>query len=53
VAGSREHGNEPSGFITGGEFLKYLNNMELLKKGAAPRSQLFRWISGFKGVVNL
>jgi hypothetical protein len=36
VAGSREHDNEPSGSIKGGEFLDYLSDCQLLKDGSAP-----------------
>jgi hypothetical protein len=32
LAGSCEHGNEPSGSIKGEEFLDYLSDQELLKK---------------------
>jgi len=31
VAGSCEHGNEPSGFTKGREFLDYLSDYQLLK----------------------
>jgi hypothetical protein len=33
VAGSCENGNEHSGSIKGGEFIDYLSDCELLKKG--------------------
>jgi hypothetical protein len=36
VAGSCEHGNEPSGSIKGGEFLDQLSDCQLLKKDSAP-----------------
>jgi len=36
VAGSCEHGNEPSGSKKGGKFLDYLSDYELLKEGFAP-----------------
>jgi hypothetical protein len=39
VAGSCEHGHEPSAFIKGGEFLDYLNDYELLKMDFAPWSE--------------
>jgi hypothetical protein len=32
VAGCCEHGNEPSSFIKGGEFLDQLSDCQLLKK---------------------
>jgi hypothetical protein len=32
VAGSCEHGNEPSGSIKGGKFLDWLSDYQLLKK---------------------
>jgi hypothetical protein len=35
VAGSCEHGNEPSGSIKGAEFLYKLSDYQLLKKGSA------------------
>jgi hypothetical protein len=35
VAGSCEHGNEPSGTVKGGEFRGQLSNCQLLKKDAA------------------
>jgi hypothetical protein len=38
VAGSCEHGNEPSGSIQGGEFLDQLSECSLLKKDSALRS---------------
>jgi hypothetical protein len=34
VAGSCEHGNEPSGFINDGEFLRQLNEYQFLKDSA-------------------
>jgi hypothetical protein len=36
MAGSCEHGNEPSISIKGGEFLDYLSDYQLLKKDSAP-----------------
>jgi hypothetical protein len=42
VDASCEHGNEPLGFIKCWEFLEYLNNGGLLKKGSAP------WVSLIK-----
>jgi hypothetical protein len=39
VEGSCEHGNEPSGSIKCWEFLEWLHNWQLLKKGSAP------WVS--------
>jgi hypothetical protein len=36
VEGSCEHGNEPSGSIKWWEFLEWLHNWQLLKKGSAP-----------------
>jgi hypothetical protein len=36
MAGFCEHGNEPSGSIKGVEFLDYLSDYQLLKKGSAP-----------------
>jgi hypothetical protein len=38
VAGSCEHGNEPSGFIKGREFLDQLRDYYLLRKGSVPLS---------------
>jgi hypothetical protein len=38
VAGSCEHGNEPTVSIKGGEFLYQLSDHQLLKKGSAPCS---------------
>jgi hypothetical protein len=38
VAGSYEHGNEPSGSIKGGEFLDWLNDYYLLNKDSTPWS---------------
>jgi hypothetical protein len=35
VAGSCEHGNEPSGSIKVGEFLDYLSNYQLLNRDCA------------------
>jgi hypothetical protein len=32
LEGTGEHGNEPSGFIKGREFLDYLSDYQLLKK---------------------
>jgi hypothetical protein len=32
VVGSCKHGNEPSGYIKGLEFLKWLNEYSILKK---------------------
>jgi hypothetical protein len=37
VEGSREHGNEPSGFIKCWEVLERLHNWWLLKKDSAPK----------------
>jgi hypothetical protein len=34
--GSCEHGNEPSGSIECWEFIEWLHNWQLLKKGSAP-----------------
>jgi hypothetical protein len=39
VAGSCEHGNEPSGSIKRWEILEYLSDWRLLKKGLAPWSE--------------
>jgi hypothetical protein len=36
VASSCENGNETSGSIKGGEFLVYLKDCQLLKKGSTP-----------------
>jgi hypothetical protein len=36
--GSSEHGDEPSGSIKFLEFLEFLRDWQLLKKGSAPRS---------------
>jgi hypothetical protein len=36
LEGSCEHGNEPSGSIKCWEFLEWLDNWQLLKKGSAP-----------------
>jgi len=36
VAGSYEHGTEPSGSIKRVEFLDYVNDYQLLKKDSAP-----------------
>jgi hypothetical protein len=36
VEGSREHGNEPLGSLKCWEFLEWLHNWQLLKKGSAP-----------------
>jgi hypothetical protein len=38
VVGSYEHGNEPCGSITGGAFLYYLSDKQLLKKDSSPWS---------------
>jgi hypothetical protein len=38
VAGSCEHGDEPSGYIKGGEFGDLLSDYQLLKKDSAPWS---------------
>jgi hypothetical protein len=38
VAGSCEHGNEPSGSIKGEKFLDYLNDCQLFKQDSAPLS---------------
>jgi hypothetical protein len=38
VAGSCEHGDEPSDSIKGGEFLGQLSDYQLLKKDSAPWS---------------
>jgi hypothetical protein len=38
VADSCEHGNEPSGFIKGGEFLERLSDYLLLMKEYVPWS---------------
>jgi hypothetical protein len=38
VAGCCECGNEPSGYIKGGEFLDWLKKYLLLKKDCAPWS---------------
>jgi hypothetical protein len=38
VAGSPEHGNEPSGSIKGGKFLDQLSDRQLLNKDSAPCS---------------
>jgi hypothetical protein len=35
VAGSSDHGNEPSGSIKGGEFLDYLSDYLILKKNTS------------------
>jgi hypothetical protein len=40
VAGSSDHGNEPSGFIKGGEFFGQLSEYQLLKKNSALISKL-------------
>jgi hypothetical protein len=37
VEGSCERGNEPSGSIKRWEVLEWLHNLQLLKKGSAPR----------------
>jgi hypothetical protein len=36
VTSSCEHGNEPMGSITGGEFLDHLSDYQLPKKDSAP-----------------
>jgi hypothetical protein len=41
MAGYCEHGNEPSGSITGGEFLEEVSDQQLLKNGSAPWSLLY------------
>jgi len=38
MAGSCQHGNEPSGFIKGEEFLNELNDYQHLKKDSIPWS---------------
>jgi hypothetical protein len=38
LAGSCEHGNEPSGSIKGEKFVGYLRDYQLLRKGSVPRS---------------
>jgi hypothetical protein len=38
VADSCEHVNELSGSVKGGEFLDYLSDCQLLKKGSVSRS---------------
>jgi hypothetical protein len=38
VAGSCEHGNEPSGSIKCGKFRDFLGDYQLLKKDSAPWS---------------
>jgi hypothetical protein len=40
VEGSCEHDNEPSGSIKRWEFLEWLSDGRLLKKGSAPWNQL-------------
>jgi len=40
MVGSCEHGNEPSDFMKGREFLNQVNDYYLLKKDSAPQSQL-------------
>jgi len=37
VAGSCEHGNEPSDYMKGGEFLDYLSDYQRLKDSAPLR----------------
>jgi hypothetical protein len=49
VAGSGEHGNEPSGYIKGGEFLDQMNDYQLLKKDSAPWS----WLQIGKSVIKM
>jgi hypothetical protein len=43
VEDSCEHGNEPLGFIKSWEFLEWLHNWRLLKKGSAPLSYHVKW----------
>jgi hypothetical protein len=43
VAGSCEHGNEPSGSIKCGDFVYQLSDYQLLKKDSAPCSWLVSW----------
>jgi len=38
VAGTRKHGNKPSGSIKGGEFLDRLSDYWLLEKDSYPQS---------------
>jgi hypothetical protein len=38
VLGSREHGNEISGYMKGGEFVDQLSDSHLLKQACAPSS---------------
>jgi hypothetical protein len=38
VAGSYEHGNEPSRSIKGGEFLDCVSDYQLVKRASAPWS---------------
>jgi hypothetical protein len=40
VAGTSEHGNEPSGYIKCWEILELLTDWRLRRKGSAPRSLL-------------
>jgi hypothetical protein len=40
AVGPYEHGNEPSGFTKGGEFLNQLSNYQLLNKDSVSLSQL-------------
>ena len=40
MAGSYGHGNEPSGFIKGGEVLNRLSDYYLLEKDSVPWSEL-------------
>jgi hypothetical protein len=40
MAGSCEHGNEPSGFIKSGEFLDQLRYYQLCKKDSDPQSYI-------------
>jgi hypothetical protein len=52
VAGSCEHGDEPSDSIKGGEFLKHLGDYKLFKKDSVP----YGWIfpdSGRQGAAGL
>jgi len=47
MAGSCEHGKEPSGSIKGGKFIAQLSDYQLFKKGSAPR----RVQQGFQCVI--
>jgi hypothetical protein len=42
VARSREHGNEPSGFTKGGEFLDWLSYYRLFRKDSASWNQTIK-----------